>query len=182
VKVRKWVFTQETRHEKKGVCSVPSYSIRPHSASATCGVYNYHDSHTKHLQHKLQRNPQACPITERALYGSSKYRISSSVKVTSVPSAVHSFSLHISRIFEGEVHVLIRSSRFLILVEPMTGAVTCVKDHAKETCAMLIPRFLDISSTLFKKFLIKPLSRTSKVTRPTCSQFPWCLVLADMQK
>ena len=28
------------------------------------------------------------------------------------------------------------------------GAVTCVSDHAKETWAMLIPRFLEISSTI----------------------------------
>ena len=35
-----------------------------------------------------------------------------------------------------------------MLVEPTTGAVTCVSDHAKDTWAMLIPRFLEISSTL----------------------------------
>jgi len=32
----------------------------------------------------------------------------------------------------------------------MTGDVTRVNDHAKETWAMLMPRFLEISSTLLK--------------------------------
>ena len=35
-----------------------------------------------------------------------------------------------------------------MLVVPTIGAVTRVSDHARETCAMLMPRFLDISSTL----------------------------------
>ena len=37
-----------------------------------------------------------------------------------------------------------------MLVEPITGAVTRVSDHANETCAILIPRFLEIASTLLK--------------------------------
>ena len=37
-----------------------------------------------------------------------------------------------------------------MLVEPTTGAVTRVSDHAKETWAMLMPRFLEISSTLLE--------------------------------
>jgi len=45
-------------------------------------------------------------------------------------------------------HALIRSSSFSILVLPTIGAVTFVSDHARETCAMLMSRFLDISSTL----------------------------------
>jgi hypothetical protein len=48
------------------------------------------------------------------------------------------------------LHALIKSSSFSILVQPTIGAVTLVNDHAKETCAMLMPRFLDISSTLIE--------------------------------
>jgi hypothetical protein len=46
---------------------------------------------------------------------------------------------------------------FLILVEPITGEVARVNDHASETCAMVIPRFFEISSTLVKS-LVKPRS------------------------
>ncbi len=36
-----------------------------------------------------------------------------------------------------------------MLVEPIMGAVTRANDHARVTLAMLIPRFFEISSTLW---------------------------------
>ncbi len=45
-----------------------------------------------------------------------------------------------------------------MLVEPIMGAVTRANDHARVTLAMLIPRFFEISSTLWS--VMRPKSRS----------------------